>query len=232
MSIADLKGAQLTEVFPVPILQFYWDDSEWLNTELKELILVKEIQAEGISTTNVGGWHSQKDLHRWEGECVSILMSRILEMNQEFTRRVFNSSDKPLIDGWAVEAWANVNRRKDFNKYHHHIRNANLWSGVYYVDLGLKDEDHEQKAKIVFADRHRPEPLNHSECKLRFTIEPRAGLMLFFPSSLGHRVEPHQGSAARITIAFNLKNPGFTTINYQIVANSLSEKTGSEHHKY
>lgn len=47
--------------------------------------------------------------------------------------------------------------------------------------------------------------------------------MLLFLSSLGHRVEPHYGTGDRITIAFNLKNDRFTTINYEIENHSAGK---------
>jgi uncharacterized protein (TIGR02466 family) len=222
----DPNQAELIELFPSPLLRFYWADSGPLNKELKELILFKEGREAGINTTNVGGWHSKKELQTWEGHCILLLMSRIMATGAELTKRFFASENRNLLDGWTVEAWANVSRRGNYNKYHHHIRNNNLWSGVYYIDNGLTVEDTCSPAKIVFVDRHRPEPRGDDKFKCRFAVEPQPGLMLVFPSSLGHRVEPHLGSAERLTIAFNLKNANFTTVNYEIVAHGARSKKG------
>jgi uncharacterized protein (TIGR02466 family) len=205
------------------LLKYLWFDSDRLNEELEQLILSKEKEHRGVSTTNVGGWHSKKDFQTWDGECVKILLSRMLILGQEMIKRVYDSTEPELLADWKIQAWANINRHGHYNKFHTHIRNLNLWSGVYYVNTGLKETDTVQPAGIIFADQHRVEPMNREEFRLRYSIEPQPGLMLLFPSSLGHRVAPHLGTGDRITIAFNLKNSRFSTINYEIEKNNVGK---------
>lgn len=126
------------------------------------------------------------------------------------------SRDEPiLLSGWTIQAWANINRRSHFNKQHHHIRNLNLWSGVYYVNDGFEANETSEAARIIFADPNRVEVRDRVELNQRYSVRPEPGLMLLFPSALGHQVEAHTGSGNRITVAFNLKHQDFTTIKYE-----------------
>jgi uncharacterized protein (TIGR02466 family) len=204
-------------------MTYLWADSEDLNKELTRLILSKEQEDAGVSTTNVGGWHSKKDLQDWEGRCVRTLISRILTLGQEMLKSFTNCTDPKLLADWTVQAWANINRYGHYNKYHTHIRNLNLWSGVYYIDTGTGRDNNATNARIAFADQHQVKPRGRDEYVERYFVQPEPGLMLLFPSSLGHRVEPYNGSGNRITVAFNLRNSGFTTTNYEIEANKLSK---------
>jgi uncharacterized protein (TIGR02466 family) len=201
-------------------MKYLWADSDDLNKELVKLILLKEQEDGGILTTNVGGWHSKKDFHKWDGECVKILITRMLALGQEMLKRFTGCTEPEMLSDWTVQAWANINRYGHYNKFHAHIRNLNLWSGVYYVSTGVDEPNSVTKARIVFVDQHQVTPRERDELTKRYFIQPTPGLMLLFPSSLGHRVEPHYGKGDRITIAFNLKNSKFTTINYEIEKNS------------
>lgn len=214
---------EFTELFPAPLIKYLWPDSDKLNIELAHLILSKEKEDRGVSTTNVGGWHSKKNFQNWDGECVKTILSRMLILGQEMVKRVLGSTESELLSDWTIQAWANINRYGHYNKFHTHIRNLNLWSGVYYVKTGIEEADTVAGARIVFADQNRVEPRDREEFKKRYLVQPEPGLMLLFPSSLGHRVEPHYGTGERITIAFNLKNDRFTTINYEIEKNNASK---------
>ena len=221
----DLKRLDLTELFPSPLIKYLWANSAELNKQLVELILAKEQAGGGVLTTNVGGWHSKKDFQKWDGECVKVILSRMLALGREMLTRFTGCTEPEMFSDWTVQAWANVNRYGDYNKFHTHLRNLNLWSGVYYVSTGVDETDSVAQARIVFADQHQVRPRERDELTKRYFIQPEPGLMLLFPSSLGHRVEPHYGKSERITIAFNLKNSKFTTTNYEIEKSS-ADKSG------
>jgi uncharacterized protein (TIGR02466 family) len=213
------EHSKLVELFPIPLLSYVWLDSESLNKELSSIILAKESEDHGIQTTNVGGWHSKKDLQGWGGQAIGAVLLRMLEMGREMTRRFIGVEKPEFLTDWEIQAWANVNRRGHFNRQHHHVRNFNLWSGVYYVDTGerVTEPPSAAGARIVFADRHRVEAAGREDLRHRYSVQPETGLMLLFPSSLGHEVEPYRGNGSRITIAFNLKHLGFTTVNYETI---------------
>ena len=219
-------NVELTELLPSPLFSYLWNDSELLNRQLREVILEEEKKSPGLLTSNAGGWHSEKSLQEWDRDCIRTLLARIITFTRESVLCTIELQEysEEVLGGWTVQAWANVNRSGHFNKYHHHIRNSNLWSGVYYVDAGDGGRPNFVGARIVFADQHRPELKDHPSLAARHAIMPKSGLMLLFPSSLGHRVEPYNGSTERITIAFNLRHEKFTTLNYEIEKKQAAKK--------
>jgi hypothetical protein len=90
---------------------------------------------------------------------------------------------------WSFDAWANINRRGDGNRVHNHGcgPGSAKWSGIYYVSDGGGD------APTVFIDRVSGER----------RVFPVPGLLVIFPSSIRHAVEPHNGWGERVTIAVN-----------------------------
>ncbi len=220
------------ELFPSPIFRYVWEGSDALNEQLRAVILEEEKKSPGLLTSNAGGWHSEKHLEKWEHPCIRELLSRVITLTLEAVPPTLGLSPCPveILSGWIIQAWANVNRAGHFNKYHHHIRNMNLWSGVYYVDAGDRDGRRSELlgGQIIFADQHKPGFKEHPALRARYAITPRSGLMLLFPSSLGHRVEAYEGTGERITIAFNLRHERLTTLNYEIEKKQAAKKAKEE----
>jgi uncharacterized protein (TIGR02466 family) len=212
--VLDLKRLERTDLFPNTLIKYSWANSDDLNQDLIELILAKEKEDPGIFTTNVGGWHSKKDLQNWEGQCVQLLLDRIRSLGAAMLESLVGQTID--IEHWTVQAWANINRLENCNKFHHHVRNSNLLSGVYYVSTGIEVTDHAAPAGIMFVDQYRPTARDRKEWIDAHYVRPEPGLMLLFPSSLAHQVECHRGAGNRVSVAFNLKNGNFTTINYDL----------------
>ena len=191
----------------LPVFCYLFKNHEQLNEALRSLILSKEQISKGVNASNVGGWHSQRDLAHWEDECIKTIMTFIIERVRMVSSQcgdVMNNRQK-----WRIIAWANVNRYGDYNKLHNHItypkeRNQSplvdekpipLWSGVYYVDLGICEKP-SQVGCIGFQE-------SHSDSLKTVKIVPKRGLILLFPSSLNHEVMPYLGKSERISISFN-----------------------------
>ena len=130
-------------------------------------------------------------------------------MTEEATLRLYASYSRPPEPlSWILSAWANINRRGDFNNMHTHP--GATWSGVYYVDDGESSPDAEGTA-IALSDPcpartniFVPE-LSNSNVLFR----PVPGLMILFPSYVPHAVPPHRGDRPRISIAFNVRKEPF-----------------------
>ena len=107
---------------------------------------------------------------------------------------------------YAVTGWANINEYGDYNRTH--IHSNHHWSGVYYVDIGNPDPSVGPNGFIEFID---PRPaigvydLPGITAVGTWTLPPKPGLMLMFPSWLRHSVLPYFGADPRITIAFNIQ---------------------------
>jgi uncharacterized protein (TIGR02466 family) len=212
-----LEGAELQELFPNPVLQYLWPDSDALNAELRRLILRKMEGSPGVVKTNRGGWQSQANLQTWPEDCVQVVLARIRAIIKEMVRRTVPYADERHLEDWNIRAWANVNRKGHFNRAHHHTGPNSLWSGVYYVDVGELALGKNVSGRTVFEDRSRiaKEIINNADLYDReLRITPRNGTMVIFPASLVHSVEPYSGEGLRITIAFNLWHKGFAISIY------------------
>jgi uncharacterized protein (TIGR02466 family) len=202
--------------FPTPIYRFVRPETKGINDGLRRIVLDREANSPSTVRSNVGGWQSDYDLLNWPEPEINQLKEWVNEAFGEMMAVQVGPS--PIACRLAVTAWANINRRGDFNRGHTH--STNHWSGVYYVDTGQPVEGRPLSGAIEFTD---PRPaigvydIPGAPQASTWTITPEPGLMLLFPSWLRHTVLPYEGPGERITIAFNIrvhsfdmKNPGGT----------------------
>ncbi len=194
--------------FATPILQRVFDNSAELNAGLTRIVLEREKTIPSAGRSNVGGWHSKDDLFDWPYPEIAKLRSWVGEAVGEIT----NIDLDGRIDGnRAVRmdggAWVNLCRDGGYNKIHNHPGCS--WSGVYYVSTGIEDPEAPPDAgKIEFLDPRMGATetgINGPDAVPKLRIEPRAGLMVVFPSWLYHYVNPYRGTGERISIAFNIQ---------------------------
>ena len=145
-----------------------------------------------------GAAHRGQELIRRIGELVNTATSRFYEL--------YGGKD-PIR--WRITTWANVSRRGHYNRGHVHP--GCTWSGVYYVDAGDADSDDTDSGLLI---------LQHPIVAATMTFfpgltpdyhafRPVSGLMVVFPSYLGHEVQPYGGDRPRISVAFNIKREPF-----------------------
>jgi uncharacterized protein (TIGR02466 family) len=205
MRILD-TGEPVVLAFPTPIFRHCWpeEESRPVNKALKAEILARREQASGISMSNVGGWQSEPDLMNWSLPEVAQLSHWINQAFGMVMGRELETID--FKSRYVIASWANINEYGDYNRTH--IHSNHHWSGVYYVDVGNPSPDVGPNGAIEFLD---PRPavgvfdLPGITASGTWTILPKPGLMLMFPSWLRHTVLPYYGESPRITIAFNLR---------------------------
>ena len=137
------------------------------------------------------------------------LMTHIYESVEAATRNLYAAfAQPPQPCSWSVSAWANINRRGDFNQVHTHP--GVTWSGVYYVDAGAPDANAADTGLQIFDPNSARSNLFFPDLSVsNLVFKPEPGAMLIFPSYVPHAVPPHQGSGTRISIAFNARKEPF-----------------------
>jgi uncharacterized protein (TIGR02466 family) len=157
-------------------------------------------------------------MDRWGGAPAIKLMAVGRNLaNRVTTDRKGNAGNGPhpgfFAVTWHGNMWANVNRSGHGNEFHSHP--GAFWSGVYYVDDGGIDADPSLGGELEFMDPRGPLPAMNAP-HLGYAmpggltggaterIRPKAGRLVMFPSWMIHQVRPYQGTAERISIAFNL----------------------------
>ncbi len=195
----------LVPLFATPISNLKLDDAEALNAGLISEIHAAAADDEGLSRSNVGGWHSATDFLLGPGAAISELRERITARVKALCRTVARNPDDPAAADFDLEGWANVLSHGQYHSMHSHPNAA--WSGVYYVtgNPGV-DADHPFSGKLELFD---PRPgaslsyVEHTNLYGRFLVNPVAGQLVLFPGWLQHMVHPYFGPGERITVAVN-----------------------------
>lgn len=203
---SDLSKIRYTDLFSTPLVTHVLQDAAELNLELRKCIMAQKEKTAGLSKSNYGGWHSETGQLEFCGNAGQTLIGRICSLGNDATRRIASGSERSIH--WTVSAWANVNRKGDFNKIHVHP--GSTWSGAYYVHTGA-DEGGNEATMLQLIDpcparatTFLPKLLDES-----VHVHPKPGLMVLFPSYVPHMVFPHGGATERISIGFNLRAEPF-----------------------
>lgn len=202
--------ARLAPLFPTPVFSQVLPGHEALDRELAEIILARRAAERGVTISNVGGWQSANDMLRWGGAAAHRLAASAIAVADAATVPVPGAT-RPV---WQPEMWANVNDPGDSNQTHWHP--GSYLSAVYYVDNGYGGAANpEFGGELVFLDPRMPylhmrtpdlyhRAANGSTAGQETWVRPVPGLLILFPSWLGHSVRPYRGSARRLTVAINL----------------------------
>ena len=189
------------------ILKYTWPDSEQLNAELKDLILLKETQQSSACFSNKGGWHSGKVVQQWDEPCVKILLSRISVVYEDITERLGIDKDLNFI------AWSIVSRQGHGNYPHKH---GTTVCGVYYVDAGgHPNEEHPNSGVTPFFKDRDKIPIEGIDNIEKHVVVPQEGVLLMFPGDLLHLVTSYEGDQERIIVGYDFYVDAYPIETYE-----------------
>jgi uncharacterized protein (TIGR02466 family) len=181
-----LKG---TEVFdPTAILE--WAESFYESNPV------------GRTVSNEGGWQHairmssdpQKTIFKPLWDAVENMFITSALIGKDVNRTLSLS-----------EAWLNVSNPGDFNWNHTHPKA--FYSGVAYLKTPEDSGnirficEHEQGSNTDFLNQ---EVKDYFYVWGSWEIAPEPGMILLFPATLTHRVNPNRSKDSRISLAFNL----------------------------
>ena len=188
------------DLFPTPIWFSMVPDHETLNSSLLDTILEEQSShPQGITASNVQGWHSRDNLHRRSQfqDLLKCISRDLMQVARELKWQL--EQVKPTIS----TCWANVNPKHSFNVLHNHPNS--ILSGVYYVtvpensgDLYFHDPKRGYRMLVPPVSSETP----WSVGKAAYT--PCEGKLVIFPSWLWHGVEPNLSDETRVSISFNV----------------------------
>ena len=192
--------SDLNLIFPIPVWTSLISNSKELNQKLFKYI--KSLQAanpKGIYKSNIKGFHSEDfDL---KNEDVVFFINSISE-----------SLNKTFADmGWDLEKnkvkitsmWSIINKKDASNA--RHIHSNNYLSSAYYVRApkncgNIVFHDPRSVTTFRYPKIAKPNNLNTNV----FSVEPKEGLLVLFPSYLYHSVDLNRSGEERIVISFNI----------------------------
>jgi len=173
--------------------------------------------------TNRGGWQSN------DGYYLESNPVRDLVLNSLGNYFNTNSIIKPGVNIYLSACWININKKGDFNVQHDHP--GCHMSGVMYLKIPENKKDTKVSGvnsidgyadaigdpvggEIAFANHNSfgswkelfyyTDEFKEKNSQFgAYYIEPKEGVMLFFPANLRHHVEPSKSDEDRISVSFN-----------------------------
>lgn len=128
--------------------------------------------------THVNAWHSDYMTHKQTD-----ILNQLITIQNNKIQKVFSSSKI-----FVKTMWINIYTNGDNAKRHMHSENG--WSTLYFPYV------EKNPTPVIFDDNMFPKVKN-------FSITPKLGMFLLFPSTLFHHV-PNITESKRISIAGNL----------------------------
>lgn len=171
-------------------------ESSALRAGISELCFTLEGRNDGRLKSNQGGFQSKELVAHNETFLLEFVSHLHKPLAVFLAARVPVGYSRDASNGLAIAAvadqlWVNVNRPGDWNNRHHHGEPSGslVASGVYYPAAA-------GGAAVLTLFPEGEPPVD---------IAPSEGLLVMFPPDVEHTVEPlPQGSAARISLAFNI----------------------------
>lgn len=203
--------AQHVGFFETPIAYCRLKEGETLIQELEKAIRQNRAQDNGLTRSNLGGWHSDTDMLKWGGDAASRLAESAINVAKRMTH--FQEADSDSYD-WQVRMWANVTSPGGLN--HMHAHPGNIWAAVLYLDMGDEADSSEEVGGAFYVEDPRfPMAAMHNTAIRMIGIDSQPqqyevelklvrGNLVVFPAWLRHGVRPYTGKRERISIAMNI----------------------------
>jgi uncharacterized protein (TIGR02466 family) len=177
-----------------------------MNQDLRAIIMAQETEYPSLGRSNIGGWHSRVDVLNRREPAVAAFHTWL---TWALRRMIDATAGANAFDGTiSASTWATICRAGSYHAPHSHPDSS--WSGVYYVDPGVRSPDQPLSGVLEFLDPRAGveavtapgDPYGEP-----FRVRPQAGLLVIFPSWLYHWVHPYAGGAPRVAISFNATTP-------------------------
>jgi uncharacterized protein (TIGR02466 family) len=206
-----LGGLRISVLFPTLLGEVWRPDHVALNADLAAYIRDRERRDRDFSpfTAVNHGWQSGPDFFDAEAPAVQMLKHFINQQIEAFLRewgRVSFTAGTPATFRYRYSGWAVILRQGGFQYEHVHTKTDLI--GIYYVEvpdapagvgtgnLTLVDPRAGRVAtRAIWENAH-------------YSVPPRPGMLLLFPSFVPHRVDRVQASGERISINFDIALEG------------------------
>jgi uncharacterized protein (TIGR02466 family) len=192
-------------LFAVPLLNFRLANADDLNRRLLTEIAGRRVSEPGVERSNRYGWHSDPDLFERKEPAHAELAREMRAMVEAATAKML-AETKAAQMGVKLEGWINVSPTHALNAPHEHP--GSFWSGCYYVATPRSEDETDRfSGAIEFLDGRGSlggaARIEASFTRGKFTVRPKAGTALLWPSFLRHWVHPNRAREDRVTAAFN-----------------------------
>ena len=194
------KKSELHLTFSTPIWTSVIPNYREVNHKMfKYIKLLQSQNPNGITKSNLFGWHSpyfqlEKDEPRF---FINSIATSLNEVFRDMSWNLKNQETK-ITNMWSV-----INKQNASNA--RHIHSNNYISAAYYVKApqncgNIIFYDPRSVTSFRYPKISKPNNLNSTI----FSVQPKEGLLVLFPSYLYHSVEMSKTDEERIVISFNI----------------------------
>ena len=192
--------SDLNLIFSTPVWTSIIPNYKQVNEKM--LSYIKSIQSTdsiGKIKSNLNGWHSE-NFNLEEEEPKFFLNSISTLLNESFNDMGWDLKKSEIK---ITAMWSIINLKNASNA--RHIHPNNYFSAAYYIKAS------ENAGDIVFYDPRSantirfPSASNTNKLNSNiFTVQPKEGLLVLFPSYLHHSVNINNSEDERIVLSFNI----------------------------
>jgi uncharacterized protein (TIGR02466 family) len=193
-------------IMTIPSVQKFHLNNDEVNHKLEEHVLHAVKQNQGLDSkalhTNIGGWHSERDLHAKLGDGTE-LSEQLIELLNSFSPPIteyirkhadrFNTKPNDSYLWNYTGVWFNVGFQGSYNAPHTHP--GSQISAAYYIRTEQPSSEHPFSGRIDFIHKN-----------LQSGHFPKPGTLILFPSEMLHWVHPYYGTGLRICLSFNINS--------------------------
>ena len=177
--------------------------------ELRTLVKkIRKVDPEGTTISNVGGWQSRaypNVCSKYEKDYGIVdIMKPVIDLLNNLVGATIETQLGMSDDIKLANYWFNVNSRSNYNSLHNH--RGGIVSGVLYILIpddncgGITFQRTDKEIQYYMP----PVIEKYNEfTSSQFTMQPKEGNIIFFPSWFNHKVEPSQSQNSRISMSFN-----------------------------
>lgn len=195
-----MSTVEPVSLYPTPVWVTDLEDFEQHNRKMLDYLVKLQAEGDGLSRSNVLGWHSPDNLHReriFQPLCREI--DRLL--NEDVAGALQLDIEHHHV--YIKTMWGLINQKYAYNFVHRH--GGFIFSGVYYLQCSASSGNlkfHDPRADVRML---RP-PLIQENIYTFHVVEyePRPGRLILFPAWLPHEVGPNLSEQERIAVSFDI----------------------------
>lgn len=183
-------------IFPCVITELKFDNFNLIRHKIIQWIYEYKKVNSGVKVSNCGGWQSESNFYK--DVSFKPFYTYLIETIK---------SSLPYKKRFTLQnMWININGTGHRNEFHNHP--GAMLSGVFWIQSNSDSGSLVLQSPFLYTQEslffYKNQNLHNINYDGYFSISPKEGTAVIFPSELYHCVEVNRSNQDRISISFNL----------------------------